>query len=210
MIEFSNAMTNASDSHLRPSVRGALIRQSVLGGSFLYAVLDSAQGKSAVRQAVEFGCYTASLYAGRLGALLDDVAPHLVALELQSPLLEWWLERAGRNYGILLQSKASFDELRKHFRRFLMVKNEAGKKYRFRFYDPRILRAFLPVCTQAELEDFFGPVRCYYTPDRTGTSVLAFSLERGTLTTRRLGENGLCELRSAPSARGPKQTRSMK
>jgi hypothetical protein len=28
----------------------------------------------------------------------------------------------------------------------------------FRFYDPRVLRSFLPTCTEPECAEFFGPI----------------------------------------------------
>lgn len=149
--------------------------QSVLHQMPWYAVLDAAQNSSLPRRASDAGLRVESLYAARLGAMLDDVAPHLVSLDLQSPFVDWLLERWDRNYGIFLQSTAPFDTLRKHFRKFLMVKDEAGKKYRFRFYDPRILRAFLPACTPDELKQFFGPIERLYTPTRDGRGVLVFS-----------------------------------
>jgi len=45
-----------------------------------------------------------------------------------------------------------------HLRRFLTVRTEKGKKLLFRFYDPRVLRLYLPTCTSTELNTFFGPV----------------------------------------------------
>ena len=39
------------------------------------------------------------------------------------------------------------------------VADEDGQTFFFRFYDPRVLRAFLPTCSPSQLTDFFGPVR---------------------------------------------------
>jgi len=38
------------------------------------------------------------------------------------------------------------------------VQDAKGKDMYFRFYDPRVLRVFLPTCTPEELSDFFGPI----------------------------------------------------
>lgn len=48
--------------------------------------------------------------------------------------------------------------MRQHFRRFLLVHGDKGQTLYFRFYDPRILRVFLPGCTPEERIAFFGPI----------------------------------------------------
>lgn len=83
-----------------------------------------------------------------------------------------------------MQSKASFDRIRKHFRQFLMVKDEAGKKYRFRFYGPRVLRTFLPSCTHEEPQQFFGPVERFHAPSLDGRAVLSYCLSTTGLFVR--------------------------
>ena len=50
-------------------------------------------------------------------------------------------------------------DLRSHLRRFLIVLDEdTGKKLYFRFYDPRVLRAFLPTCSKIQVADMFGEI----------------------------------------------------
>jgi NAD-dependent SIR2 family protein deacetylase len=39
-----------------------------------------------------------------------------------------------------------------------MVNDEKGRRAYFRFYDPRIFRAVLPVCTPPEVAQLFGPI----------------------------------------------------
>lgn len=48
--------------------------------------------------------------------------------------------------------------LRRHLRTLLRVRDEAGRTLMFRFYDPRVLRAYLPTCTSSEWQSVFGPV----------------------------------------------------
>jgi hypothetical protein len=43
-------------------------------------------------------------------------------------------------------------------RTLLRVRDEAGRTLLFRFYDPRVLRAYLPTCTATEWQSVFGPV----------------------------------------------------
>jgi hypothetical protein len=56
-----------------------------------------------------------------------------------------------------------------------MVENPDGKEVFFRFYDPRILRRFLPVCTPAETRQFFGPVMQFWVEDEKPEFLLQFA-----------------------------------
>jgi len=125
----------------------------------LYAVLDAARDPAvldtlAVNEAVYY-----SLYDGPEGEKLEDVAPYLVEVRSRSPLLET-LVRAhwGKSFGVYAFALADFKAVRRHFRRFLLVENEQGTRMHFRFYDPRVLRPFLPALAPGDARDFFGPV----------------------------------------------------
>lgn len=151
-----------------------------------YAIIDAAQDKTSPQRAAEIGLQIQSLYEGSLGRRLGDVAPHLVSFSLKNGFAGWLFDNWGGNHGVLLQSKARFAEVRRHLRKFTLVKDEDGTKYRFRFYDPRVLRAFLPACSFAEAKEFFGPVARYYAADRSGAAVLAFGWGPRGLTVREL------------------------
>ncbi|MFQ5462505.1 MAG: DUF4123 domain-containing protein [Phycisphaerae bacterium] len=154
-------------------LRTVLLRQAVSATPW-FAIMDAAQDASSPQRAIDAGLQTECLYAGPQGAQLSHVAPHLCVFDFESPFADWWLRSWGHNHGVLVQSAASFKDVRKQLRRFLIVKNEAGKKLRFRFYDPRILRAFLPVCTAAELRQFFGPMMRYFVEGRGGATLCVF------------------------------------
>lgn len=154
-------------------VRGALTKLAIPRTPW-FAVLDAAVDPNAPYQAAEFGLRRQSLYEGSLGKRVEHVAPHLISFDPQNPFAEWLFKWWRRPHGILLQSSAAFEDVRRHFRRFLLVRNDAGKKFRLRFYDPRVLRPFLTACNPDELSKFFGPVSAYYAAGRRGRSVWAF------------------------------------
>jgi hypothetical protein len=129
----------------------------------------------------------ACLYEGRLPRVLEQAAPHLVRLAAAATYTRWFLETGwGRHWGVLLQSHANLPDLRAHFRRLLVVKNEAGGRFAFRFYDPRVLRAYLPTCSPGELHQFFGPVERFFCPSEDDRNLMAYDLAEGALriTTR--------------------------
>lgn len=120
-----------------------------------------------------------SLYDGVKGEALGNVAPYLVHLPKGSGLLERLVREGwGRSWGVYVTSPLSFDEMRRHFRRILLVdleeKGRPTKRVYFRFYDPRVLRDFLPVCTLRQKPKMFGSNACFLLEAERG-EVLRFS-----------------------------------
>jgi hypothetical protein len=142
----------------------------------LYAVVDAARAVR-VRSLLEGGdARYESLYSGAARESLADVAPYLVALEAGSTLLAGLIaEGWGASWGCYLTSSVSFEELRTHFRRFLLVETEDRRQLYFRFYDPRVLRSFLPTCTPEEVQFIFGPVSSYWIEDSDPSILLRLS-----------------------------------
>jgi hypothetical protein len=126
----------------------------------------------------EFEC----LYRGELQPDLAEAAPYLVALPRSSDLTRWILERGwGGHWGIFVRSSENLGTLRRHFRRFLMVHDSNAKPLYFRFYDPRVLRVYLPTCNSAELTAIFGPIDAFIIEDEDGKAVLNFRNNSGVL-----------------------------
>jgi pSer/pThr/pTyr-binding forkhead associated (FHA) protein len=150
----------------------------LLRGEFqpLYALLDAACEPSVLKVLFESKEQYQSLFDGITGAQLTHFAPYLVRVPAESPLLEKLVEQGwGKNWGIYLTSAESLQNLRTHFRQFLMVQMPGGEQAYFRFYDPRVLRVYLPTCTFQESDQFFGPVRNYLMEDEEPDTLLQFS-----------------------------------
>ncbi len=128
----------------------------------LYAILDAARDPTVLAILFQSDQEYQSLYEGAEGEKLAVVAPYLVRLPKDSPLLEVVVRASwGKSWGVFLTSDSPFAEVRRHLRQFLMVKLPEGKQVYFRFYDPRVLRVYLPTCTAEETRTFLGPVKCY-------------------------------------------------
>lgn len=137
-----------------------LIREMIEPGEHLYAVADAARDSYLASSAFSrFGIKTYSLFKGDMAPLLDHVAPHLVPVSIDSKYLELWSERLGSNAGILLLSREKPEKVYKHLRKKFETIDEDGNDYFFRFFDPRVLRAYLPTCIDYEAKIFFGPIR---------------------------------------------------
>jgi hypothetical protein len=140
----------------------------------LYAVVDTARSLNLLWQVTGLGDESVSLLDSAGGAL-ETVAPYLVRLPansktLQSLVCDAW----GESCTVYLQSTAPLPELRAHLRRFLMVRSEEGQSYYFRYYDPRVLRAFLPTCRDAQAAVFFGPIDAFYMEGDQAAQVIEF------------------------------------
>src|SRR6185312_16115942 len=113
-------------------------------GERLYAVLDAAQDKDLVAEAKRrFGAEVRTLFRGQAAEDLKEVAPYAFPVDPASDFLDLWAEKWGKNVGILLTSAADPARLHRHLRDIFRAKDEAGQEYYFRYYDPRVLRAFL-------------------------------------------------------------------
>jgi hypothetical protein len=139
----------------------------------LYAILDAARDPKVIAVLRNSNEKYQSLYEGLNGEVLALCAPYLVELPSKSLLIETLVREGwGKSWGICLLSEAGFKETRRHFRHFLMVKTEDGRDLYFRFYDPRVLRVFLPTCTRLEVAEFFGPVTAYFCEDKIPGNLL--------------------------------------
>jgi hypothetical protein len=169
-------------SQFRPSLNEWLTRELWPQGSRpdaprVYALLDGARDpriEPLVRNSdAEFSC----LYAGELAPSLSAAAPYLLYLDPQQPYT-WRLfeEGWGQSWGsfVVAPAQISLDELRSHFRTLLRVTDPDGKLLVFRFYDPRVLRVYLPTCTAPERAALFGPANQLIAETSTGQSLIVY------------------------------------
>jgi hypothetical protein len=138
--------------------------KNVLSGLFgygqpVFAVLDAARDDRLPAFLQAYGVEHDSLYEGKGGDELKDVAPYLALLPKASTLWPMLMKEGwGKSWGIYFNSHAELPAVRDHLRRLLTVKDEDGRLLYFRFYDPRVLRVFIPTCTPEESTDLFGPI----------------------------------------------------
>jgi hypothetical protein len=160
------------------------VRQQLFSekGANVFAVLDGASvpdlRMSFHRRQPEHIC----LYRGELAPDMAEVAPYLVRLEANSEFTTWVITQGwGEHWGIFAVSAADLRAMRQHFRRFLTVQDANGKPLLFRYYDPRVLRVYLPTCNVEELATVFGPVVSYLLEDENPNAALRFRAASGSL-----------------------------
>jgi len=138
-----------------------MILQALEPEENLYAIVDSARDPYlALVPRAALALETRTLFQGEMAPRLDHVAPHLVRIPPDSPYLELWTEKWGSCAGILLLTREEPEVLHRHLRSIYVACDEDDNEYLFRYFDPRVLRTYLPTCNREELDEFFGPVRC--------------------------------------------------
>jgi pSer/pThr/pTyr-binding forkhead associated (FHA) protein len=131
----------------------------------LYALIDSAVDDQAPAALALRGYPIYTLFEGEWAESLAFIGPCLVPAVPPESLVDYFVAARGRHLGILLESPAPLEDMVRHLRSIFVVTDEEGQEYFFRFYDPRVLRAFLPTCTPEELRELFGPISRIYLED---------------------------------------------
>lgn len=152
--------------------------------SSVYALVDGAQDERVAPLLMADGNDWRCLYGTELPRALATVAPYLVALSSSHPFSGYFARYGrGHNWGVMLRSTAPMDDLAEHFAAMIRARLPEGREVLFRFYDPRVLRAYLPTCTQEELDVVFGPVDAFLI-ERGDGSWRVYRREQGKLVTR--------------------------
>ena len=153
----------------------------------LYSLLDAACMEDEIDTAKSLNPAFDSLYRGQSEETLASVAPYIFQVNRGQDFEKWYFDNGwGASWGVLVYSQEDMKSLHKHFRKFLMVKAEDGEELYFRFYDPRVLRIFLPTCDKDQLKEFFGPVEYYICEDEDPGYGIVFSVQDGSLKQERI------------------------
>jgi hypothetical protein len=150
----------------------------------VYAVLDGASVPDLPELLWEHEPEHVCLYRGELEPDMAAVAPYLVKLESDHPFTKIVCEEGwGNHWGIFGISPAEINlsDLRNHFRKFLMVYDPDGRLIYFRYYDPRVLRVYLPTCNAEETKIVFGPISFYVLEDEDPSALLRFPSDNGNV-----------------------------
>ncbi|MEL7219521.1 MAG: DUF4123 domain-containing protein [Pseudomonadota bacterium] len=173
-----------------------------------YALLDAAKVPGLPEMLETSGLDHACLFQGTAAEELRDVAPWIVRLHeyhkftrnvFTSGNAPW--DMWDKEPGILLRSRGSLADLRKHLRKFTRVKDETGKWYYVRFYDPAVATRMLDqtvfwAALTAPLDrvvllagDQASVLRRAQGAAECSPPVLDFDLERRKELARRLSKN---------------------
>ena len=134
-----------------------------------YFILDANKHKYLAPE--NFHCRIESLFQGEFADITKDIAPYLVEVipypddSSESELMGLFSDEGAmtrfnwhEELGIFIHSRYDFDTVLRHLRHFPVMKDENGKWFFFRFYDPKVLRNYLEVIATSpeKLNKFFG------------------------------------------------------
>ena len=121
-----------------------------------YFILDA--NKHKYLEPENFHCRIESLFQGEFAEITKDIAPYLVEVipypddSSESELMGLFSDEGAmtrvnwhEELGIFIHSRYDFDTVLRHLRHFPVMKDENGKWFFFRFYDPKVLRYYLEV-----------------------------------------------------------------
>ena len=171
---------------LREQILQALWPDGAKSKLSVWGVLDCARDPkiylALLESKLEFRC----LYSGKLPRELELVAPHLVELFPSSRLTARWIDEGwGQAWGVMLKIDDA-SNLRHHLRKFLKVRDQQGRSLIFRYYDPRVLRIYLPTCWQDELKTLFGPISAYVIEEHDGDGAVEYRFDGQQLQKKKI------------------------
>ncbi len=143
------------------------------GGS-AFAVVDGAAFPNILAILSELNCPHLCIHRGELIFEEALTAAYLIPVEPDSAVLTWFLKTWGQHCGFLMTADCNLSTLRNHFRQFLVVYDERGQPMKFRFYDPRVIRAFFNICSQQQYQLLFGPVDQFLVESVSGKQLVRF------------------------------------
>jgi Domain of unknown function (DUF4123) len=161
-------------------------------GEEVCAMLDGASVPGLLERldsepSVEAAC----LLRGKLAPDMAEVAPYLVKLDPESEFTQWVVGTGwGQHWGSFVTSQQGFRKLHSHLRALTLVYRRDGTPLYFRYYDPRVLRVFLPTCSPEQLKQMFGPVDAFLAENDGGDALSIFRLSGAELSSvqRKLGK----------------------
>lgn len=156
-------------------------------GYDIYAILDGAMVRKLPDVCEEFDTVHECLFKGETDPAILVRAPWVMKLQSGSDLMEWFLEYGwGENWGIIAQVPfgTDFADVVAHFRQFVEVKLPDQKIVFFRFYDPRVLRMFLPTCDGPQIQALFSLPTFLCCEGEDANELLVYSQKSNTLTKR--------------------------
>lgn len=148
----------------------------------LFAVLDAARDENLPSLLEHLRLPFRSLYHGPEGDALAPVAPYIAELTKDPQAARRLLQEGwGDARGLFLSATGTLVAVRRHLRRLLLAElGEDRERVLFRFYDPRVLRAIFPVCTDDQKRILFGEaIECFVMEDEDGTPLVLRREEPG-------------------------------
>ena len=144
----------------------------------VFAILDGARDRRIEPMLRNSGSEHECLFSGQMTYALRRAAPFIVKLEKDSDFIERLLSLSwGNAWGVLgiANADCTLQTVRKNLRSIARVIGPNGKPLMFRYYDPRVMRVYLPTCVEHEVTQVFGPLQAIVMEDVDSNKALKFT-----------------------------------
>jgi hypothetical protein len=154
------------------ALRAALAGESSGRPETLFALIDGARVPKLWITLRDLDIEHVPLFRESSNENIVHVTPFLARADPAGLVPNWFtMQPEALESALFLTAEATLDELLDHFRRYLLIRDAAGKPVYFRFYDSSVLPTVLEAATAEEARGFFGPVRRFFVRDSgAGTS----------------------------------------
>lgn len=142
---------------------------------FRYILFDSSQHLRFHQKLQGAGVSYHSLFEGHAEEILPEMAPLLIDVTVESPVVQSVMEETRRIGNIkpcvsILESTQPIDAVARHLARFHLVETPDDRSLLLRWYDTRILPVWLKVLTTEQRARFTHPFTRWTSIDRFGTN----------------------------------------
>ena len=142
--------------------------------SELYAIVDAAQDDK-LHDLVFAALFPNCLFATDTVSPVGRAAPYMVPVQHAERLMNEWRARGrGRNWGVFVRADIPIPRLLQRLRILNLATLPDGRTVLFRWWDPRVLRVFLPTCSGEQLAPFFDGPQAFLCEAETGEALLGF------------------------------------
>jgi hypothetical protein len=161
-----------------------LARSGAEEGTHLFCLMDAVSNPHIVPHLVTaLPVPSDCLFSGSAKQDLGDQTAWLADVTDDATALETLVDE-GYAKGMLsfLLSPLELKPLIRHLKRFTKVRDPEGTEHFFRFYDPKVMRQYLPVFTASQRDMFFSQIICAIFEDtRDSTKLFRFAATDGAL-----------------------------
>lgn len=141
----------------------------------LFGFVDSGWNEDALRYLLTCNATYKSLFHGTVDVKSFGKSGFIVECKKDDSLFHWMTTEAwGKSCCVFFTSRSLLDNLLKHFQKFNRVYLEDDEVVFFRYYDPRVLRVYLPTCNRKEVETFFGEVITFFAESENPEFIFEF------------------------------------
>jgi hypothetical protein len=160
----------------------------------LYAIVDAAQDQRIYPMLKQAGRTSFCLYLPKIHFPADIISPelatavpYLLQVEQNDMLIKELLSEGwGNHWLIFLICALPAEFVHRHCSNCILAQDTEGNRFHFRYYDPRVMHAYLPECNGQELELIFGPVARFFLEDEETDSLMTYSREKNKLVVERI------------------------